>query len=198
MKTTILSLLLAVYLILRFFFTQWLDAFGSYSAYILEVILIIVATTITWPKIKNLWLFNKPIGIITLAAFGCGYAVFKAAGFLDIIIPFDFSGTETLLFLLIIAPTLEELIFRFFAWIPFERLNKGFAYLATSLLFAYSHFHAYWFYGEEIHKFIFYQTAYTFLLALACGYSVYKFRSLVGAILIHFAFNLGFYLGFVF
>ena len=47
-----------------------------------------------------------------------GYIVFKVAGALRIPIPFNLSGIETVVFLLVIAPILEEAIFRFFAWKP--------------------------------------------------------------------------------
>ncbi|MCB0349385.1 MAG: CPBP family intramembrane metalloprotease, partial [Bdellovibrionales bacterium] len=73
--------------------------------------------------------------------------------------------------------------------------NLKLAWVGTSVLFSYSHFHAFWFIAPDIKAFIYYQTVYTLGLGLACGYAVYKHKSLGGAMLIHGLFNLGFYVG---
>lgn len=184
------------YLIVRFGFTPWLDGLGEYSSYLFEGAIVALSITLNWKKFSKLWNFPK-----VLILFGCGsllfgFLTFKEAQFFPIQIPIDFSSVETLLFLLLVAPLLEELIFRFFIWQPLSRINTLTAYLGTSAIFSCSHFHSFWFVPTEFHPFIYYQTIYTFFLALACGYSVWKFKSLSGAIWIHFGFNLGFYLGF--
>lgn len=187
--------ILFVYLIIRFFFTHWLDSLGEYTTYYLESILAVVSVILYFNIFKTSWRINKSIFIFSLFALVSGFLIYKMAIVaLQITIPFNLKSTETILFLLIIAPILEEMIFRFSIWQPLEYIHSWFAYLGTSLLFAYSHFHAYWFIPEEFHKFVFYQTAYTLLLGLICGYFIKKYSSLSEAILIHFSFNFGFYL----
>ena len=188
------SLLLLAYLIVRFFFTHWLDSLGTYSSYILEFTLIAIAFSFDVSQLFSQFKLNKKLCLLALLFAPFGFIVYKLAYVLQIAIPFDLKGTETLFFLLIIAPILEESIFRFFIWTPLEKMHRTLAYFTTSILFSYSHFHAVWFVPEAVQGFIYYQTAYTFLLALACGYSVLRYSSLAGAMLIHFLFNLGFYL----
>lgn len=131
-------------------------------------------------------------GAISLVAGGAIYRFAEAKG---IAIPFDLSSREAVVFLILVAPVLEEAIFRYFLWKPIELLtNRTIALLITTLLFSYSHFHAYWFYPSEIHPFIFYQSAYTLGVGLAAGYFVWRYNAIWGAILVHFAFNIGFYL----
>lgn len=192
-----LSILALVYLVIRFGFTQKLDAMGAYASYIFEVCDVIVAVLLVGRTFLGFFTFKKTFAVAAIASLVAGLVVYKGAGWLSIQVPFDLSGTETILFLLVVGPILEELIFRFFLWQPIEWITKKsvVALIATSLIFSYSHFHAYWFVPEQIHPFIIYQTIYTFPLALACGYSIYKTKSLTGSIAIHFAFNLGFYLG---
>jgi membrane protease YdiL (CAAX protease family) len=198
-KTTKIALaLLLAYLIVRYFFIRELEAISLYSTYVLEVVLVGIMAFLYRATFGQQWRLPKAVLVIALPILTLGFLAFKFMGVLSISLPLDLSGAETLLFLLIIAPILEELIFRFFAWQPLSAFNKSAAYIITSLLFSYSHFHSYWFVPAEFHNFIFYQTIYTFSLALACGYSLFKYNSLAGAILLHFMFNLGFYLGYRF
>ena len=189
------AILLLTYLVIRFLFTGWLDSFSPYASYFLEIILVVVAAFLAGLNFFSQFKINKTLLFISLAALLLGFLIFKGAGVLNISIPFDLKGTETIIFLLIVAPILEELIFRFFAWKPIENLNKNLALPLSSILFSYSHLHAIWFMPQEVHNFIYYQTAYTLVLAYACGFSIFRYRSLAGAILIHFMFNFGFYLG---
>ncbi len=186
--------ILLAYLVIRFVFTQFLDSFGPYASYILETILVLVAISLSGRLFISRMRLNNKSALLALLFLPLGFLIFKTAAVLQIPIPFDLKGAETLVFLLVVAPILEEAIFRFFIWKPIEQINPKLALVCTSLLFSYSHFHAFWFVPAQIHNFIYYQTIYTFLLALACGFSVLKYNSLVGAMLIHFMFNFGFYL----
>jgi len=191
----LVSILLAIYLVVRFFCTKWLDSLGGYSSYYFEVILVTISLVLLRQKVKEMFTLSQSLYYYSAAALACGYLVFKGAGSLQIGLPFDLSSKELLFFLLIVAPILEELIFRFFCWQPLAKINKSLALLTTSLLFSYSHFHSFWFVPTEYQGFIYYQTAYTLILGLACGYAIWRYNSLLGAILIHFAFNFGFLLG---
>jgi membrane protease YdiL (CAAX protease family) len=194
----IVSVLLAFYLFVRFFCTQWLDSLGGYSSYYFEIFLVTVSCGLLRHKVKGLFTLTRSLYPLIAGSLVCGYLVFKGTGLLQISVPFNMTNNELRFFLLIVAPILEELIFRFFCWQPLERINKSAALIATSLLFSYSHFHSFWFVPPEYQGFIYYQTAYTLILGLACGYSVWRYNSLFGAILIHFTFNFGFFLSSIF
>jgi len=186
--------LAAFYLVVRYGFTRELDALGIYASLIFEVLCILVTVALVGRK-SDWRLVSNPTAYGIVIAWVSGFAIFKLAIVAGISIPFDLKGTETLLFLLVVAPVVEEGIFRFFLWQPIQILTrqKSVALFVTSLLFSYSHFHSIWFVPSEAHNFIIYQSVYTFLLGLACGYYVYRYASVTGAILIHFGFNLGFY-----
>lgn len=189
-------ILACLYLVVRFSFTRQLDALGNYGSYIFEVACVSIAFALFGKKnffsLKDIKLARSG----ALISLGAGFGVFKAASILNLSLPFDFKGPETLLFLLVVAPILEEAIFRFLVWHPLQYISQRplVTLIITSLIFSYSHLHAIWFVPPEIHKFILYQTLYTFLLGLACGYYIYRYSALGSAVLIHFAFNLGFYL----
>tara|TARA_B110001454_G_C12723340_1_gene436806 strand:+ start:21993 stop:22673 length:681 start_codon:yes stop_codon:yes gene_type:complete len=191
-----IMILALVYLVIRFAFTAQLDALGVYSSYIFEVICLVLAAAILGKRTLTNLSFTKSVLPWTPVSLVAGFAIYKAAGPLEILIPFVFNTPETLIFLLIVAPVLEEAIFRFFLWQSFQISTRGriIALILTSLIFSYSHLHAIWFVAPEIHKFVLFQTAYTLALGFACGFFVYRYASLTSAILIHFAFNLGFYI----
>ena len=53
---------------------------------------------------------------------------------------------------------------------------------------------AYFAVPDEFKNFVMYQTVYVIVLGLAAGYRRLKANSVLAAILIHFGFNLGFYI----
>lgn len=196
--TLILSGLAAFYLAVRFGATKQLDAIGTYTSYLFEISLVVIAFSLLRPKL-SLKALMRPWTLVTaVIALFAGAAVNKAAALAGLTIPMDIKSKETVFFLLAVAPILEELVFRF---LLFASLDRSFgsknAWFVTSVLFSYSHLHAIWFVPPEYSKFIIYQTAYTFPLALVCGYMVRKKSSLLSAILIHASFNLGFYFAFM-
>lgn len=197
--TLLLCGIAAFYLAVRFGLTTRLDALGTYASYIFEIGLVILTALIlrprlAWGSLIRLW----PIAgaLVLLAA---GFGIQKLARISGLTIPMNVSEGETVLFLIVVAPILEEFVFRFLLWKPIERATSAkTAWITTSLLFAYSHLHAIWFVPAEYQKFLIYQTAYTLPLGLACGWMLRKQNSLLPAILLHFAFNLGFFLAFRF
>lgn len=186
----------AAYIVVRFCFTRQLDTIGPYGSYIFELACVAIAIAVSYRNFLTTLKVNKFSLFGVVAGLVAGFCIFKLALITGIPIPFDLSGTETIVLLLIVAPILEEALFRFFLWQPILFLTKRppVVWILTSALFSYSHLHAIWFVPNEIHNFIIYQTAYTLLLGLACGYFVYRYSSLTGAILVHFSFNFGFYL----
>jgi membrane protease YdiL (CAAX protease family) len=189
------TLLLGVYLGVRFLCTRWLDDLNPYASYLFEFLLVGTALILDRENLSRK--FRLPRASLALAAafLPAGFLVFHAAGWLHIPVPFDLRGGETLFFLLLVAPVLEELIFRFFAWEPLAAVNGLAAFAGTILLFSYAHLHSIWFVPAEVRSFVIYQAVYTLVLAAGCGICVRRYGSLSGAMAVHFAFNLGFYLG---
>lgn len=194
-KFTLASVALG-YLILRFGLTNQFDEIGPYTNYIFEVFCVVLSAVIIGRQGVEFLKINKNVNWGIPISLVAGYGVFKLAVWFGILIPFEFKGIEILLTLLLIAPILEEALFRFLIWQPLKVfISKPWAVLViTSIIFSYSHLHSIWFAPEDFYKFIIYQTIYTFLLGLACGYYVQRYASVSSAILIHFSFNLGFYL----
>lgn len=185
-----------VYVVLRFAFTRQLEVINPYTSYIMEFVFVLIAASFSGGTFSSRFSLSRVTGVAFVVSLAAGFLIFRAAAALEIAVPFDLSGSETIFFLLVVAPVLEELIFRFFLWEPLEALIKKpwVVWVVTSVVFSYSHLHSIWFVPDEIYPFIEYQTAYTFLLGLGCGYFVYRYHSIAGAIAVHFAFNLGFYL----
>jgi len=186
-----------IYLMVRFAFTRQLDELGPYASYILEAVVCAICVLLFGVK-KFVGLFPiKRLDLkLTALSLVSGLAVYKAAYALEIPIAFQMQALETIVFLLVVAPILEELIFRFVLWQPIARFTKSpvAALVATALLFSYAHLHAIWFVPPEFHAFVYYQTTYTLFLGLLCGFSLYKSNSLLSSMVLHFSFNLGFYL----
>lgn len=187
--------LAVLYLLIRFILPQTLDALGGYASYYFEIALVGIATLFTGKSFLRLFQTREWNFLRTLGAGLAGFAVYRLAVYSDIAIPFDLRAKETIVLLLVVAPLLEELIFRFFLWQPIAWLTNQpiLAWFFTSLLFSYAHFHAYWFAPPELYKFVLYQTLYTLPLGFACGYCLFQYRSLRGAMLVHLGFNLGFF-----
>ena len=195
-----LILIALFYLVIRYGFTHQLEGTKSdYVTYYFELLCVISALVVSYRNFLNELKFPKAAFYGMALSLAAGAGVFKLATPLGLEIPFQFNSLEILFFLLIVAPVLEELIFRWLLWKPIETVAKKpfVALIVCALVFSYSHFHPLVFIvfiPNELRDFIYYQTAYTFLLGLGCGYYVYRYASLSAAIAIHFAFNLGFYL----
>ena len=90
----------------------------------------------------------------------------------------------------------EELVFRLALWEPLKALlpSKNFVLVTSALLFSVGHLIALWAVPAEYKAFVLVQTFYVILLGLGAGYRKLKTESVLSAILVHFGFNLGFYL----
>lgn len=115
---------------------------------------------------------------------------------LEINIYFNLKSVEILIFLLIVAPILEELVFRFALWAPIETIthNRVYTLFITSFLFSASHFMAYFLVTDLYRPFVIYQTIYTFILGIGLGVARKK-SGLINPIIYHFLFNFGFACG---
>lgn len=195
--TYLLMGLAAFYLSVRFGAAKQLDAMGAYTSYLFEIGLVGFAVLLLRPRLTLRPLLKPMTLLISFASLAAGFAVLKIARLGAIAVPMNVNDKETVIFLLAVAPVLEELIFRFMLFKPIERVwNAKVAVVATSLLFSYSHLHAIWFVPPEYDKFIIFQAIYTLPLAFACGWMIRRQKSLLSSMLVHAMFNLGFFLAF--
>jgi membrane protease YdiL (CAAX protease family) len=118
-----------------------------------------------------------------------------AISYMEIETPFRLlNGLEW--HLLLFAPVLEELVFRQ----TFQRflINQvGGKYVTSMLvasLFAFSHLAGLQVLPVDYVPFIGFQVFYTFALGLICGQAMLRFHSVFAPIVLHFIFNLTFYI----
>lgn len=192
---------MSVLFILTFVISEYLlqsqiEALGAYANYAGELILIALFFAVFRNHELHLAKPGKVGSALLASLFILGYLSRVIAGTIGITIPFDFHSIETLVFLLLVGPLLEELLFRGLLHRSFQSLIKYTMVTSaiTSLMFSYSHFQAYFKVPDVFHPFIFYQTSYTFVLALFCS-QVRIRHGLTWAIFAHVLFNFGFYLG---
>jgi membrane protease YdiL (CAAX protease family) len=189
---------LLIYFTIRFYLIQKIDGLSEYASYYFEAAYVLFVLIFFRHKFHLVPKMDVQLAIRAISSLILGIATYFGAGVLGIGIPFDLSATETIVFLIVIGPILEELIFRGALWFSIEYYFKAqVTILLTSLIFAFSHFHAYFYVPEEFHQFIYYQTAYTFVIAVLWALRFTKTKNLFDPILLHMAFNIGFYFGFV-
>lgn len=189
--------ILAFYGVVRFGLTQWLDSFGEYASYIFETAFVSLVGFYYRDRLKlSLNLSKELLGGFAPAVLLGGIS-FLCTKPLGLIVPFDLRSNETILFLLLIGPILEEMIFRMALWesvVDLTRSISPYAILPVSvLIFSYAHFHAYWFVPEQIRPFVIYQALYVMPLAAYSGYRKFRTGSISPAILVHVGFNAGFF-----
>jgi membrane protease YdiL (CAAX protease family) len=102
--------------------------------------------------------------------------------------------------ILILAPFIEEAVFRGAFFSIHERFEKRMLFVIgfNTLLFSFSHFSGTMFLPEEFHSFIYFQMLYTIPLGWLCSKARQKTGGVVEPIILHFGFNLIFYIGVVF
>jgi membrane protease YdiL (CAAX protease family) len=191
-------LFFAAYVFVRFYWLQTQTGLGEYTSYYFEAA---YAVLVLFYFRKQILIFPKvdtQLFVRCLSSLILGVAVYFGAGGMGIVIPFDLKAQSTVLFLLLVGPILEELLFRGALWVAIEHyFSKAITLVLTSVLFAFAHFQAYYYVAVEFHDFIFYQTTYTFIIAILWGLRFIKTKSVGDAILLHMAFNFGFYSGFL-
>jgi membrane protease YdiL (CAAX protease family) len=173
-----------------------LDSLSAYAEYGFEVIFggLILALYPRWEWRKNALTLSACVALFfSLAA---GLAIFEATSILGYAVPFSFKDPETVLFLLVIGPLLEEWIFRGALWKLLQVITGSnlFSYLSCAVLFAYAHYQVIGQIDPQYAGFVRYQAIYTLGLGLFCGgmRMQYGWRA---AWLTHIAFNFGFWLG---
>ncbi len=97
--------------------------------------------------------------------------------------------------ILILAPIVEELIFRHALFGAFRNYfnNENFLLLSNAILFSISHLPAIWALPEVFHPFVYLQLFYTLILGWICAKSRLRTGSVMEPMILHFIFNLIFY-----
>jgi membrane protease YdiL (CAAX protease family) len=144
---------------------------------------------------KFKWNINKQTLLAFLEVLALGAATVFAIWYMEIETPFRLlSNLE--LHLLFFAPILEELVFRQ----TFQRTlissvgGKRVTSMLVAAIFAFSHIVALKVLPVEYVPFIGFQVFYTFVLGVLCGQALLRFHSVFAPILLHFVFNLTFYI----
>jgi membrane protease YdiL (CAAX protease family) len=97
--------------------------------------------------------------------------------------------------LLLFAPLLEELVFRqtFQRFLMHNIGGKRVTSMLVAGIFAFSHLIGLSVLPPEFVPFIGLQVFYTFILGVLCGQALLRFHSILAPVLLHFLFNLTFY-----
>ncbi len=145
------------------------------------------------------WKFKWNITKNTFVAIGeviaLAVASLVAIWLMDIETPFRLV-TDLELHLLFFAPVLEELVFRqtFQRFLIKQVGGKYVTSMLVAALFAFSHLIGLTVLPVEYVPFIGFQVFYTFVLGLVCGQALLRFHSVFAPIVLHFLFNLMFYI----
>ena len=188
-------ILLIFFILLEYFSDKYIQTLGPYASYFLETLFILISlflmTNFLRPNIKP----NKRIIIYLLLSLIFGFVIRALAQPLLISIPFDQTNKETIFFLLLVGPLLEELLFRG----TLIECCKSFTRSSTSItlisgfMFSLAHLRVINEVQPEIKTFIEYQAAYTLILGVACS-QVRQTMGIAWSISTHFIFNLGFFI----
>ncbi len=168
---------------------------SPYYSYLFEI-LFVIAGCLAFRFRTQLW--RRPSGrdaIAVVLSFVGGGLALCGASWVSVPVPFDFSSTETRVLLLLVAPILEEAVFRLVLWEAFATVFRKplWVLLATTALFSLGHAAAYNFVPEIYRGFVLYQVLYVTLLGLAAGFRRRDEGCWNSAVFVHFGFNLGFF-----
>lgn len=189
--------LLVLYFVVMFPLLPRVERLGEYASYYFESGFILQTGWMFWRRLSFKipgwrWsVLDLAIGMIA------GLLIYRFAAPLGLPIPFDLSSRETLVLLLLVGPLIEEFIFRMALWeLLAEFVRKPLALLLlTSAIFSFAHFFAWFSVPEAFRGFVLYQTIYTLALGIYCGFRKQKSGSMAAPVMVHMAFNLGFWLG---
>ena len=171
---------------------QW-DSSISIS-YLFDFIFISLVA-LTFKKIPNIKVEHQSLlpGKL-IATFAMASFVIFLNGLLAIETPFRFID-KLAIQLLVLAPIIEELVFRFAFFHIFKKfeLSPTWQMVVNAGLFSLSHLPAMWTLPSEFQVFVGYQVLYTFALGWVCTKAKMRHKSIIIPVLMHFVFNLTFY-----
>lgn len=194
------AFIIIFYLTIRIGLNSFWDTLNPIYSYLFELSFV-VSTYLVYTKRKKITLFafemNKS-NLLRLVPWPfVGYFVYRLAFKSTMLIPFEFNSILILFLLLVVAPILEEFIFRFALWEAVGDLikNEELQVWISSLLFSLGHLVAMYMLSPDFRPFVLYQSMYVIILGFGVSQMRIKTGGVLGSILIHFLFNLGFYLG---
>lgn len=194
LKTVASLLLIVLFLLSEYVYYGVIGSLSPYATYYVEIAFILLAALVTngFEIYKQNSKSNLLISLLSLAVFG--FVVRVVCIPLKLSVPFDLSSSETLIFLLLAGPIIEEAVFRgaLMALLRNLKLSEKLQLLLTSIAFSCSHFLAYFDTPASFHDYIAYQAFYTLFLGLACGYIALRW-GLLFAIIGHILFNSSFW-----
>lgn len=190
------GILLLIYILFRYIAPNFLDQFGYYASYAFEILFCLNAVFLFRSRLKFKLNVDRKFIFGVGGSILAGIIVFVFTKPLGLSIPFDLKNPEFIFLLIVFGPILEEFIFRFAFWHALSILVTEKHVLAlTTIIFSYSHFHAYFFVPPDFYGFIFYQTLYTLLMGWWLGRNYKKSGVITAPIALHIACNFGFFLG---
>ncbi|MNT17949.1 CAAX amino terminal protease self- immunity [compost metagenome] len=197
-KNIILFAAAWIFFFARYILDFYLADLGEFASYAFELAFVVVMGFFLRDQLNLKVDFSKKVWITLFLTLIAGYVVFKAAIYGGILIPFEFDYLLTVFLLLVVAPILEELLFRFVFMNANSKVikNKFIVVLLSALVFSLAHFNALRYVPEIVRGFVIYQGLYTLVLGsvTAMVYYVMTERRILAAIGVHFLFNLGFFL----
>lgn len=190
-------LFLSLFLLIRFGGDGFWRTLPYEMSYLFELGFVVLVVGVYRKQVSWKWV-QKETMKNSIFSFGFGFLVAYSVEPLGLPMPFDFSSKETIFLLLIVAPVLEELVFRMALW---ELIAKIFTSIKlqiclSGVLFALGHFLAFFHVPEAYQSFVLYQTGYTLLLGFYLAWNRYRAGTVFNPILFHFCFNFGFYFAF--
>lgn len=174
------------------------EQFSVYYSYAFELLFVLASFWFLRKKEINFkFKATKSLIIKSVLMFLLGAATIKLAKHSGFTIPFTLDNAEVIFLLLIIGPVLEELIFRFALWEWFDNIvkNKEIQLWTSTFLFSLSHFMAIFLISPDLRPFVLLQSFYVLILGAVVSKVRQESNSFLPSILVHFAFNLGFFIG---
>jgi membrane protease YdiL (CAAX protease family) len=166
------------------------EAFG----YLFESIFIALTLYLYRSEIPANWPSVRELSISVPLSLAAGFGISKLLTHSGVPIPFAVDQMRDVFLLILVAPLIEEFLFRFALWQTAKDFirNETHVLVLTSLVFSAGHLMAFWFVPAEWRVFIALQTLYTVLLGLGAGWRRMVVGSIAIAVLIHWGFNFGF------
>jgi membrane protease YdiL (CAAX protease family) len=170
--------------------------FFTYSDYFFEAIFVVLVYLATNTRPNFDFVIRRQLYLLILFAFLFGVFTFAVAQLANFKIPLNFKSFETIVFLVLIGPVIEEFVMRGAFWqlLKLMKLNYKAIIALTAIFFSLSHLYSILFVDMYFYPFIIYQTVYTLILGLWWGYQRHKTLMISDVIYLHIFFNLGFYL----
>lgn len=195
MKQKINLFLLTTFIILRTFLDAWMRTQNMWVAYAIEASLALTFVIVNFRHISFTFSCSnrkRYFHFVLSAVLGfliAGLGIFWGAG-----TPFDFSDPILWVQLIVVAPILEEALFRLLTWNTLSSyIRKPKTLIAiTAILFSLSHLAALIYVPKEFYGFVIYQGIYTLILGIYWGLARSRSGSWTAGVILHFVLNLSF------